>query len=101
MKHYTIDGKTYDKLPDPCNGSATQTREFEDCTVDGTYISWNGAIYGATISNLPDGSNYTLVYTTDGGVTSQTAILSSIAPTDVPATYGSSAGVLKVVESLD
>ena len=27
MKHYTIDGKTYDKLPDPCKGVSPMTEE--------------------------------------------------------------------------
>lgn len=27
MKHYTIDGKTYDKLPDPCRGVSPMTEE--------------------------------------------------------------------------
>ena len=27
MKHYTIDGKTYDKLPDPCKGCSPMTDE--------------------------------------------------------------------------
>ena len=27
MKTYTIDGKTYDKLPDPCNGVSPMTEE--------------------------------------------------------------------------
>lgn len=27
MKHFTIDGKTYDKLPDPCEGVSPMTEE--------------------------------------------------------------------------
>ena len=27
MKHYTIDGKTCDKLPDPCHGVSPMTEE--------------------------------------------------------------------------
>lgn len=27
MKHFTIDGKTYDKLPDPCKGVSPMTEE--------------------------------------------------------------------------
>ena len=27
MKHFTIDGKTYTKLPDPCNGVSPMTEE--------------------------------------------------------------------------
>ena len=31
MKHYTIDGKTYDKLPDPCRGVSPMTEQrFRD-----------------------------------------------------------------------
>lgn len=31
MKHYTIDGKTYDKLPDPCKGVSPMTEQrFRD-----------------------------------------------------------------------
>jgi hypothetical protein len=32
MKHFTIDGKTYDKLPDPCKGGVSPMTEqrFKD-----------------------------------------------------------------------
>lgn len=31
MKHFTIDGKTYDKLPDPCKGVSPMTEQrFKD-----------------------------------------------------------------------
>jgi len=79
-------------------GSATQTRTFEDVTISGTSISNIGAIYGATISDVPT-YGYVLTYTTDGGVTSNTHNLNDTAPTDVPGTFGSSAGVLSVVKS--
>lgn len=36
MKHYTIDGKTYDKLPDPCRGVSPMT--------DARFVALGGTI---------------------------------------------------------
>ena len=79
-------------------GSVTQMRTFEDAIVSGTSISKIGAIYGATITDVP-GPGYSLTYTTDNGSTSNTVGLNDTAPTDVTAEYGSSAGVLSVLKS--
>jgi len=79
-------------------GSDTQTRIFEDATINGTSISKIGAIYGATITNVP-GPGYVFTYTTDGGATSNTAAAGDEAPTDVPGTYGASAGVLSITKN--
>ena len=79
-------------------GSGGQSRTFEDSVISGTSISKIGAIYGATITDVP-GPDYYLTYTTDNGATSNTVYLNDTAPTYVSAEFGSSAGALSVFKS--